>query len=200
MATRKVTSLPYTELPTPPAVLPDTNYGTSRSTIDRIVLHTMVGTVSSANSRFCSYGTQVSAHYGIGLNGKINHWLEETLTAYHAGDYAMNLRSIGIEHEDGGNYNGPRTPSLYATAAKLVADICKFYGIPCDRTHILKHNEIIPTGCPDALDVDRIVRDAYAILHPIVPKLDVIAELKIELLSGDTPIDKVENCKKLLKI
>lgn len=155
MTSRTVTSLPYTELP-----VAEGNYGpqSDRQPIDRVVIHTMVGTVSSAASRFNSKGTQVSAHYGIGVDGQIYHFLEEYLVAYHAGDYPMNCRSIGIEHEDGGDYNGVRPDALYIASAKLVKDICQFYGIPIDREHIIKHSEVIPTGCPDALDIDRIVK------------------------------------------
>jgi hypothetical protein len=141
----------------------------------------MVGTVSSANSRFSTYGTQVSAHYGVGLDGRLYHWLEEFLVAYHSGSWSMNCRSIGIEHEDGGNYNGTRPDALYASSAKLVADICKFYSIPCDRQHILKHSEVIPTGCPDALDIDRIIREAYEILHPPVPMDTINIDIKARI-------------------
>jgi N-acetylmuramoyl-L-alanine amidase CwlA len=78
----------------------------------------------------------------------------------------MNQRSIGIEHVDNGNYTAPRTDALYETSAKLVADICKYYKIPCNRQFILKHNEVVATGCPHNLDIDRIIRQANAILNP----------------------------------
>lgn len=60
---------------------------------------------------------------------------------------------------------------LYETSANLVADICNRYGIPVDRNHIKKHSEVSlkPTACPAALDIDRIVRRAYEILHPAPP-------------------------------
>jgi hypothetical protein len=168
---RIATSLPYTEMP-----VADGNFDTSRVVIDRIIIHTMVGSAASAASRFNTYGQQVSAHYGVKLDGSLIHWLEETFTAYQAGSYSMNQRSIGIEHEDNGDYNGVRPDTLYAESAKLVADICKFYSIPCDRQHILKHSEVIATGCPDALDIDRIVREAAAILVPVnlQPQLDAM--------------------------
>ena len=153
--TRIVTTLPYTELEVATG-----NYDTSRVTIDRIVIHTMVGTWQAAAARFDNQTSKVSAHYGVKLDGGLVHWLEEYNTAYHAGNYAMNQRSIGIEHEDGGDYNGVRPDVLYTTSANLVRDICKFYNIPIDRQHILKHSEVIATGCPDALDIDRIVREA----------------------------------------
>ena len=162
---RTATSLPYTELE-----VADGNFDTSRATIDRVIIHTMVGTWQGAAARFDNPTAGVSAHYGVKLDGTYIHWLEEYNTAYHAGDYPMNQRSIGIEHED--NWNGkppePTRPDvLYAASAKLVADICKFYNIPIDRSHILKHNEVSdkPTGCPDALDIDRIVKQAQAIAN-----------------------------------
>lgn len=154
---RTVTTLPFIE-----KEVATGNYDETRTTIDRVIIHTMVGTADSAASRFDSYGSHVSAHYGVKLDGTLYHFLEETFTAYHAGSYSMNQRSIGIEHEDNGDYNGVRTDALYTESAKLVRDICLFYNIPIDRQHILKHSEIIPTGCPDALDIDRIVKEAQA--------------------------------------
>lgn len=165
VAGRAVTGImSYTEL-----LVATGNYDTSRATIDRIVIHTMVGTVTGAAARFAGKGNQVSAHYGIGYDGKLYHWLEEYWTAYHAGNYAMNQRSIGIEHEDMGNYNSPRPEPLYQTSARLVADLCKYYNIPCDRQHIIKHSDVIATGCPDSLNIDKIIAAAQAILNPPPP-------------------------------
>lgn len=165
------TAIPYTELEVAgpyDSASKTGNFDESRSTIDRIIIHTMDGTWQGAAARFDDPASNVCAHYGVKLDGGLIHWLEEYWTAYHAGDYAMNQRSIGIEHEDGGDYNGVRPDVLYQTSSKLVADICQFYGIPCDRDHIRKHNEVsdAPTGCPDALDIDRIVAGAQAILNP----------------------------------
>ncbi len=160
MASRIATTLPYTELEVATG-----NYDQTRSPIDRIIIHTMVGTAQGAAARFDNPASQVSAHYGVKLDGTLIHWLEETFTAYHAGNYVMNQRSIGIEHEDNWNGQPPeptRTDQLYAMSARLVKDIATFYDIPLDRNHILKHNEVSdkPTGCPDALDIDRIIREA----------------------------------------
>ncbi len=153
--TRQVTSLPVIE-----KSVANGNWDTSRKTINRVIIHTMVGTAVSADSRFNNSTQQVSAHYGVLLDGTIWHWVDEDNTAYHAGDYAVNQSSIGIEHEDNGDYNGVRPDALYNASAKLVRDICQFYNIPIDRQHILKHSEVHPTGCPDALDIDRIVQQA----------------------------------------
>lgn len=169
MPDRQTTSLPnVTQFP-----VANGNWDDERGPIMSVVLHTMVGTVQGANARFNDSTSQVSAHYGIGLDGNIYQWVDEDNVAYHAGNYHVNQTSIGIEHEDGGDYNGVRPDLLYESSAKLVADICKFYDIPCDGEHIFRHQDVIDktiypggTSCPDALDTNRIISMAQNILHP----------------------------------
>ncbi len=187
--------IPYTEL-----TVATGNFDKTRVAIDRIIIHTMVGTWQSAANRFGAYGTQVSAHYGVKLDGGLVHWLEEYWTAYHAGNYPMNQRSIGIEHEDNGNYNGIRPDSLYQTSGKLVADICKFYNIPIDRAHILKHSEIIPTGCPDALDIDKIITYAKAYTSPPTqsPANVKVSKIRDVLASSITDDQRVTEIKTIV--
>jgi N-acetylmuramoyl-L-alanine amidase len=142
-----------------------------------VVLHTMVGTLAGANARFQQPGQAASAHYGVGLDGRLVQWVDERDAAWTNGATARdgigdNLDSITIEHEDGGNYDGPRTPALYAASARLVRDICRRYGVPIDRHHIIGHRECTyaQTACPDGLDVDRIVREAAASIADAAPK------------------------------
>jgi len=150
------------------------NYGAGRNgkSITGIVLHTMVGTTAGAQARFSDTSSDVSVHYGVSLNGTITQWVEEFNTAYQAGNYQVNLSTIGIEHEDNGDYDGPRTDALYKASAELVADICSRYGIPCDTNHIFLHKDVIDktafpggTACPDALDTTRIINTAAALLQ-----------------------------------
>ncbi len=162
--TRQVTTLPVIE-----KTVADGNWDSTRSPIDRVIIHTMVGTAVGADARFNNPTQVVSAHYGVLLSGTIWHWVDEDNTAYHAGDYAVNHRSIGIEHEDNGDYNGVRPDVLYTASAKLVRDICLFYNIPIDRVHILKHSEVHATGCPDTLDIDRIVWEAASVSPSVGP-------------------------------
>lgn len=150
------------------------NYDQTSLAKECIVLHTIVGTIAGANSVFNNVNKKTSANYGIGLDGKKYQWVSEKYTAYANNNYVVNQRAISIEHED--NWSGPpaiepeRTDALYKSSAELVADICKFYDIPCTREFIKKHSEVsvTPTACPDHLDVDRIVREANALLHPVV--------------------------------
>lgn len=187
MASRVVTTLPYTEKDVAIG-----NFDKSRTTIDRVIIHTMIGTEASASARFANPTQQVSAHYGVRLDGKIIHWLEETFTAYHAGDYAMNQRSIGIEHEDNGDYNGVRTDALYETSSKLVRDICLFYNIPIDREHILKHSQVKATACPDALDIERIVRVAQGGNTPDTHADDLTKMLNWDQVCDYFKLDKTD--------
>jgi hypothetical protein len=132
-----------------------------------VVLHTMVGTVAGANARFQQASEQASATYGVGLDGRVYQWVRESDAAWAngatgRGGVGDNLDSISIEHEDDTDYDGPRTPELYAGSAALVRDICTRYAVPIDRTHVIGHREcdFAQTACPDGLDVDRIVREA----------------------------------------
>lgn len=131
------------------------NYDTNRKPIDRVVIHWFGGgTLESANSRFQNAANQVSAHYGIS-NSTVWQWVKEEHVAYHAGNYAMNQRSVGIEHD--ANPDKPLSEESYATSAALVRQICLKYNIPMDREHIIAHKEIKATQCPGTINLDRII-------------------------------------------
>lgn len=136
-----------------------------------IIMHTMVGTWQGANARFQQTAQQASAHYGVKLDGGLVQWVDEGDAAWHAGNYEVNLDSIGIEHEDGGNYNAPRPEALKDRSAHLLADISKRYNLPLDRAHVKLHKEVSlsPTACPDALEVQEILDRANVILNPPPP-------------------------------
>ena len=155
------------------------NWDTTRKPVDKIIIHTIVGSIAGASARFNKPLEKASAHYGVGLDGKLYQWVGEDATAYHAGKYSINQESIGIEHEDGTNpqtnpdaFDKPRPEQLYVSTIRLIADICKFYSIPVDRFHILKHNEVSATHCPGTLDIERIVRDVTAIVGDLVPAIN----------------------------
>ncbi len=169
MPARISTSLPVTTLPVgKPWDGTRGHYDTTRKDIDTIVLHSIAGTIEGATGVFTNDDPQTtrntSAHYGIGLDGRKYQWVSESATAYHAGVYDINQRSLGIEHEDNAQGDQPRTDALYASTIELLVDLCTFYNIPADRQHIITHNEAFikagsprRTACPTKLDVDRIV-------------------------------------------
>jgi hypothetical protein len=164
MEHRKFTGLPFTEYPVAYG-----HFDTNRVyPIDKIVLHSSASTKQSLIDTFGGGNRLVSAHYGIDNQGNIMAFLEEYNVAYHAGNYRVNQSSIGIEHVDEGATVKKHTNEQYDSSIKLVADICKFYGIPCDIEHIVPHSAIVPTACPNGLDISRIIDGARILLTPPV--------------------------------
>jgi len=132
------------------------NFGVGRGgkQIKYIVMHWMAGRIAGADARFKKPGEQASAHYGIA--GDIVHqYVAEKDTAYHAGNFAINQESIGIEHEGGPDI--PITDATYATSAALVREICKRYNLPISRATLHPHKEYKATQCPGTLDIDRVI-------------------------------------------
>src|SRR3990167_2340630 len=128
-----------------------TNFDSNRKPITTIVIHWFgIGTLESANSRFQNSGSGVSAHYGIS-GQTVYKWVEEDKVAYHAGNYEVNQRSIGIEHDaTGSGDSNPHNASdlTYQTSIELIKQICQRHNIPVDRQHIIGHREVKATQCP----------------------------------------------------
>jgi N-acetyl-anhydromuramyl-L-alanine amidase AmpD len=115
-----------------------------------LVIHAMGQSIAGADARFRQAAQAASAHYGVGLDGRIVQWVREADAAWHAG-LTIDLDSIGI-----GLAGGPPTEAQYRASADLVRDICQRYGMPIDRRHVRPHR----ASGPNALDVDRIIREA----------------------------------------
>lgn len=86
-----------------------------------------------------------SSQFIIGLNGEIIACMPEDEVAHHAGNYNMNLNSIGIEncHPDwGGKFNN----QTYTSLIKLLAHLCKKYGL--NQNDIIRHYDVTGKVCP----------------------------------------------------
>ncbi|MER8234374.1 N-acetylmuramoyl-L-alanine amidase [Streptomyces sp. NPDC094049] len=118
-------------------------------TIDRVVIHVVQGSYATALQVFKNPGHGAAAHYVVRKDGHVAQMIRELDVAFHAGNRAMNERSIGIEHE--GFVDRPKdfTAAMYAGSAALTADICARYGIPVDREHIIGHVEVQGTDHTD---------------------------------------------------
>jgi hypothetical protein len=141
--------------------VPPSNYtiGREGNRVELIVDHWTVFMFEGAIRRFKDPASILSAHYVIGQDGRIAQLVSEDDTAYHAGRYDVNLRSIGIEHEAGPAM--PPTDALYAASAELHTEIAHRQGLTLAvGTTVLPHRAIVATECPGTLDLDRIVREA----------------------------------------
>ncbi len=76
-------------------------------------------------------------------DGFVTQTVPNSVVAWHAGNYWVNMHSIGIE-EEGFLILGPTWYSepLYRSAAKLLRYLHQRYGIPLDRGHILGHDTV----------------------------------------------------------
>lgn len=86
-----------------------------------------------------------SSQFIIGLNGEIIACMPEDEVAHHAGNYNMNLNSIGIEncHPDwGGKFNN----QTYTSLIELLAHLCKKYGL--NQNDIIRHYDVTGKVCP----------------------------------------------------
>ena len=139
--------------------------GRQGAKITDIVLHWMAGTLASTDAEFTGGTRRVSAHYGI-EDGVVHQYVDDADTAWHAGNWGENLRSIGIEHS--ATPTRPASPETIATSVALIIALCHRFGI--DPSNIYPHNKFFPTACPGTLPLAEIVaRVRVALSEPAAP-------------------------------
>lgn len=167
---------------------PNCTIGRSNTTIDRIVIHWADGDLASTDQVFQDTIRDTSAHYGIEDN-TIHQYVEEANTAYHSGEWNMNLRSIGIEHS--AQPGRDASEATYETSAQLIAGICSRYGIPLDREHIIKHNQVVPTECPGTIDIDKLINLAGGNMEVVHATADEVKQAYQEIVNRAPTGDEV---------
>jgi N-acetyl-anhydromuramyl-L-alanine amidase AmpD/photosystem II stability/assembly factor-like uncharacterized protein len=111
--------------------------------IRMIVIHVTEGSYGGSIQWFANPRAQASAHYVVrSSDGQITQTVREKDIAWHAGNSAVNARSIGIEHEAFESNCGWYTDAMYRSSAQLAAYLVEKYGIPIDRRHIIGHSEV----------------------------------------------------------
>lgn len=120
--------------------------GRSRA-IDRIVVH-YTGTTASARNNATYFsrneGQGASAHYFVDdISPEIYQSVAEGDTAWHAGNWDMNCRAIGIEVVSAGeDYSGTEITKLAWLVQKLMAK----YGI--GSSGVIRHYDVTGKLCP----------------------------------------------------
>lgn len=129
------------------------NYQRGRygETVEFIVIHYTAISYERTLRAFTSPASGVSAHYVVGQDGQLAKMVSEEDTAWQAGNYWFNLKSIGIELELGlaDGSSSSFTAEQYYTTAALACGIAARYGIPLDREHVIGHSEIPGPGKVD---------------------------------------------------
>ncbi|MEK7152964.1 MAG: peptidoglycan recognition family protein, partial [Patescibacteria group bacterium] len=108
-----------------------------------IVIHDTEGSYQSAIDWFQDPRSFVAAHYIVrSSDGEVTQMVKTKDVGWHAGNWYMNMHSIGVEHEgfaaEGSTWY---TEAMYRTSAKLVRYLADRYDVPLDREHIVGHEQ-----------------------------------------------------------
>ncbi|MFJ8075885.1 N-acetylmuramoyl-L-alanine amidase [Streptomyces sp. NPDC096176] len=112
--------------------------------VRQIVIHDTEGGYDGSLDVLTSPASGASAHYLIrASDGLVTQMVENKNLGWHAGNWALNMHSIGVEHEgyaikEGSWYTEPQ----YESSAALVKFLAAKYGVPLDREHIIGHDEV----------------------------------------------------------
>jgi N-acetyl-anhydromuramyl-L-alanine amidase AmpD len=124
-----------------------------------IVVHRTGCSLQGFRAMFADPTSARSAHYGIGFDGRIEQYVAEADTAFHAGVVAApswsairanvnpNFYTIGIEHE--GLSTDAWPDAQVAASAALIAEISERWSIAIDGEHVIAHSAIrASANCP----------------------------------------------------
>ncbi|MFC4056848.1 N-acetylmuramoyl-L-alanine amidase [Planomonospora corallina] len=114
-----------------------------RREIDYIVVHDGEASYESM-TRMVRNPSYLSWHFTLrSADGHVAQHLRGQDVGWHAGNWYVNSRSIGLEHEgylaSGGTWY---TEAMYRASARLVRHLAHRYGVPLDRAHILGHDNV----------------------------------------------------------
>ena len=137
--------------------------GRGGNRIQYVVIHHNAGVLSIADCWNTWQTRQASAHYQVQTDGRIGQLVHDSDSAWHAGNFAANQRSIGIEHANSGGASAgwPISEATRENGAHLVAAICRYYGLgrPQWGVNVFPHQHFSSTACPGLLATT--YRDSY---------------------------------------
>lgn len=141
--------------------IPSPNFNAGRpATVLGAMQHSTVGSWDSALATLTTPNgaRSVSAHFLVGLDGRLAQMVDTNDQAWHA--LACNARWVGIEFVDDGDHADPvRTPEQYEMGARLNRWIATAHTYTPSDTTIRRHSTCVATACPSGLDVERIIAE-----------------------------------------
>ncbi|MFJ2055894.1 N-acetylmuramoyl-L-alanine amidase [Streptomyces sp. NPDC087908] len=137
-------------IPAPYEEFGDGDYGNhdkanrpASQSIDYIVVHDTEATWD-VTLQLVQDPTYVSWQYSLrSSDGHVAQHLALKDVGWHAGNWFVNTKSVGLEHE--GFLTAPDswyTEAMYRSSARLVRHLAARYRIPLDRQHILGHDNV----------------------------------------------------------
>ncbi|MGE5689766.1 MAG: N-acetylmuramoyl-L-alanine amidase [Pseudomonadota bacterium] len=119
--------------------------------IDEIVIHVTEGPFWGSVSWLRNEHSHASSHYIVSRRGRIVQIVHESDIAWHAGNWKVNVHSVGIEHEGYTDDPAGFTGAQYRASAQLVAYIARRALMPIDRRHIIGHAQVPSPSDPTQL-------------------------------------------------
>lgn len=125
--------------------------------IDRITIHHMAGNLSveSCAAVFQSTNRQASSNYGIGSDGRIGLYVDESRRAWTSSNWENDNRAVTIEvANDGGAPDWHVSDKALASLIDLCVDICQRNGIEKlnytgdTSGNLTMHKWFAATACP----------------------------------------------------
>ncbi len=112
--------------------------------IQYIVIHDTETPYAPTINYFQNPTAYTSSHYVLrSSDGEITQMVKNKNVAWHAGNWYINMHSIGFEHEgyaiEGASWY---TEFMYRSSARLAQWLARKYDIPLDRAHIIGHDDI----------------------------------------------------------
>ncbi|MEU4361403.1 N-acetylmuramoyl-L-alanine amidase [Promicromonospora sp. NPDC023987] len=75
-------------------------------------------------------------------DGHVANHLDPADVGWHAGNWFLNMHSIGLEHEGWAGTGAWYTESMYQSSAALVRHLAAEHDIPLDRAHVIGHDQV----------------------------------------------------------
>ena len=133
--------------------------GRSGRKVQFVVVHYNAGNLTIQDCYNVWQTRVASAHYQVEDDGTIGQLVYDSNTAWHAGDWDANCKSIGIEHAN--RSDGTIAEKCLDNGAHLVAAICHYYslGRPQWLKNVYPHKHFQSTSCPGQIYGSQ--KDAY---------------------------------------
>ena len=135
--------------PKPPVLSkPSPNHASRQGNIIQyLILHNTDGSLKSALARLTDPTQSVSAHYVVDRTGDIYQLVQDSETAWHAGNKPINQQSIGMEVVAWKTAQG-MTAAQESALAKLARFVVDAYDIPLKNVLPHRRVRIGGTDCP----------------------------------------------------
>lgn len=116
------------------------------TSLQSIVVHVTEGAFWGSVKWLKNPRAHASSHFVVARSGKIVQLVHVSDIAWHAGNWKVNVGSVGIEHE--GFTYGPAgfTDAQYESSARLTAWLARRSLMPIDRRRIIGHAEVPAPG------------------------------------------------------